>query len=692
MKNQSTVVNLDSTTFEKYSTNDTLKSYFSQRKQAYLGTHLSLTLSLIKNNPDYQEELEHLMSHGEKLLHQIITYDNEWDMERCPTPYQMNKLIDWEKTPNGDPEWMWMLNRQRYLIQLVQLYSLTKDEKYLFCFFDWLEQWISYHKKPLTHYARTSCRTIDTGIRLKNWCFCLMMIFQQDEAMDLFPSELLVKVLRSIQEQIVYLMSPKNLAVAPVSNWKILEMNGVIAALSLFPELRVPTDYLKKSIDYLNESAELQIRKDGLHWEQSFMYHHEVFLSLLEILELGHRLGFEKQLSFKKKVQQMLVVSLALTKPDGKQSPFGDSDEEKMASLLTKAALILRSSQAKFLGETRLSFETLFFYGGTAKEEYEQLPSLTPNFDKLVLPDSGLIFLRDSWTNSGIYTMFASGPQGGGHGHCNLLHLEIHAGNDYLLTDSGRFTYLEGSQTRKTFKSGIAHNVPTVDNQEFTRQEGSWTFQSVGHSLPTYVRLTDSVDYIEGSHLGYMNDSMNVFTQRKLFYIQKGIWLIIDYFHTNEPHSYQQHFHFPNTLLEQINENEFVYSGDEHQLFIQTLKTKNSCIKIEDAWYSPRYNESHQSKKMIHESSEPIMVSVLSLDQSIQLKERKLVDLYHTEIASKYACCYEITDNRDTHQIILTHLEDQTSSSRKVYQLDELKVVARAAYSKNSTNKIILKG
>ena len=43
----------------------------------------------------------------------------------------LSKNINGHQTPNGDMEWVYMLNRQGYLVDLAIAFYLTKENKYL---------------------------------------------------------------------------------------------------------------------------------------------------------------------------------------------------------------------------------------------------------------------------------------------------------------------------------------------------------------------------------------------------------------------------------------------------------------------------------------------------------------------------------------------------------------------------------
>ena len=95
---------------------------------------------------------------AELLLNNTFIFTDRWDMEPCNVPYTIS-LKDWITSPNGDPEWVFMLNRHDFLHKLWQAYVLTGKrsyaEKIRFFLLDWIE------KNPITQQGTDATRTID---------------------------------------------------------------------------------------------------------------------------------------------------------------------------------------------------------------------------------------------------------------------------------------------------------------------------------------------------------------------------------------------------------------------------------------------------------------------------------------------------------------------------------------------------
>ena len=69
---------------------------------------------------------------------------------------------------NGDMEWVYMLNRQGYLVDLAIAFYLTKENKYLDKWKEIILDFIATNEAEISH-PEASWRVLDAGIRLINW-------------------------------------------------------------------------------------------------------------------------------------------------------------------------------------------------------------------------------------------------------------------------------------------------------------------------------------------------------------------------------------------------------------------------------------------------------------------------------------------------------------------------------------------
>ena len=85
-------------------------------------------------------------------------------------------------------------------------------------------------------------------------------------------------------------------------------------------------------------------------------------------------------------------------------------------------------------------------------------------------PDGGYHVQRSGWDADARYGVFDCGPLGdGGHGHYDLLSVELFAGGRPLIVDPGRGTYSEAPPNlRRWFRGTAAHNTVCVDGLDQT--------------------------------------------------------------------------------------------------------------------------------------------------------------------------------------------------------------------------------
>lgn len=600
---------------------------------------------------------------AEALLENTIFFDQEWDMERDIRPITFtNGKIDWNLNPFGDPEWTYMLNRHRFFVLLMEVYAYTKDLRYPEKLFQLWEDWIQ-HETLIDDHLWTGWRTIESGIRLKNWVKTLNLLdLYRDEIT--IPSSLKQQIDQSMNQHTDYLCQPKLIDMSYISNWKVLEQNGVWLACYLYPEAIQDADKKRLlSEKVLSESAALQILNDGFHWEQSFMYHHEVWLSLAEVYQIANRNHHLLPEGLQGKLQEMVAASIMLTRPDRKQSPYGDSDLEDMRPILQWMALVTGNPIANWLAGEELFLSTVFDYGEDAKHEWLRLVKQPPYQLDQSFSDSGLIFLRNNWQQDASYTLFKNGPQGGGHGHSDQLHLEIFH-QESLLCDSGRYTYIEGSPIRQQFKSAAAHNTVLVDGEEFTRQSGSWGYQGTAPALPNYLRSTEKYAYLEGSHIGYFRYGKNVLLTRKILHLKPGIWLVVDEAVTNEAHDYQQLFHFPKADRLAFRKQHWVYQGESQDLHIYPLSGQEAEKIAGD--YSAHYNEKVSSDGLqltTKGQGRSVMVVLIALEETTITRE-PLFSSGHQRCESEVTAL-NLQNSQGSYQVVVNHFEDDTIMGRK---------------------------
>lgn len=538
-------------------------------------------------NSTYPKEVTKTLKTANDVLNQYFLFRDDWDMEKTNIPYQFKNEIDWKAMPNGDEEWCYMLNRHKYWIDLGKAYLLTGNEKYAKGFVKQVTHWIA--NNPLDDSLKNySWRRIEAGIRCENWIKSFEYVKKSKSITPAFLS----KFLESLYQQGVYINSAFS-GFSQTSNWGVLEYQGLFNLSLFLDDFKIAPQWQTDAIDKLTTCINLQILEDGTQWEQSPMYHNEVFHCYMNVNLLSQQKGIKLPEVLVKKTKEMAYANVKWQKPNYHQPLLGDSDDTDLRGLLTLAASIFNDPVLKSRAFNTLDYETLFITGMENNKIYENIPSKFPDFLSAYQQSSGDFYMRSSWEADATYTSFHLKKLGCGHGHDNLLHFTIFAnGRDYLI-DGGRFSYVD-NEWREFFKNNKSHNTLGVDDLTNSIYKDSWLNTFEARSQGVYTKITTDFDYAEAENTAYKRLADPVFIKRRMLYLKPDVWLVFDSFSANGNHAYAQYFNFPNKNIQIENEGLTTTYADSN-LRIQPIKA--SEIKLSDAWWSSEYNLKEETKR-----------------------------------------------------------------------------------------------
>lgn len=538
-------------------------------------------------NSTYPKEVTKTLKTANDVLNQYFLFRDDWDMEKTNIPYQFKNEIDWKAMPNDDEEWCYMLNRHKYWIDLGKAYLLTGNEKYAKGFVKQVTHWIA--NNPLDDSLKNySWRRIEAGIRCENWIKSFEYVKKSKSITPAFLS----KFLESLYQQGVYINSAFS-GFSQTSNWGVLEYQGLFNLSLFLDDFKIAPQWQTDAIDKLTTCINLQILEDGTQWEQSPMYHNEVFHCYMNVNLLSQQKGIKLPEVLVKKTKEMAYANVKWQKPNYHQPILGDSDDTDLRGLLTLAASIFDDPVLKSRAFNTLDYETLFIKGMENNKIYENIPSKFPDFLSAYQQSSGDFYMRSSWEADATYTSFHLKKLGCGHGHDNLLHFTIFAnGRDYLI-DGGRFSYVD-NEWREFFKNNKSHNTLGVDDLTNSIYKDSWLNTFEARSQGVYTKITADFDYAEAENTAYKRLADPVFIKRRMLYLKPDVWLVFDSFSANGNHAYAQYFNFPNKNIQIENEGLTTTYADSN-LRIQPIKA--SEIKLSDAWWSSEYNLKEETKR-----------------------------------------------------------------------------------------------
>ncbi|MDF7683562.1 heparinase II/III family protein [Lactobacillus sp. ESL0679] len=516
------------------------------------------------------------LANSKLLLNNKFSFHHVYDMEPSPTTYHMD---NWTVSPNGDPEWLYVLKRQEYLQDLLYSYIKTNNPTYLekikTFIFDWI---INNDENEEQRYI--TWRTIDTGIRLLNWTKPLSYLLQK----QLLNDDEITRINQSVNRQAMYLHD-NYIEKYDLSNWGVLITTGILTFAAEHPEV-IDSSLVNWAESKLSLELKLQVDATGLHWEQSPLYFIEVFRSSLCVV--ASYLAHDKQLPtiIASSLKAMLKTCYYQIKPDGYILQQGDTDAIKIADLITSAKYILFGIKEPKVKQDfllmSLADQAKILIGAQEKQN-------NCYFDSLV---SGNFYYKDLVNHN--YWHIYNGSLGSGHGHAASGHLDLTINNDNLLIDPGRYTYVN-SPERRNLKSGFSHNVVLVDNGFPTRPRDSWKYQTIVTNQRNEVEHYDLYDLVKISYYDKSNDC--IVTRYFIWLKEVAIMTIIDVAECKGKHLQSDNWIFAPevTCQPEFNNSYLITNGvNQYELF-HSLKNG----QLEKQMYSPRYNELESTTKLI---------------------------------------------------------------------------------------------
>lgn len=236
-------------------------------------------------------------------------------------------------------------------------------------------------------------------------------------------------------------------------------------------------DWRRTGLDLLDAEVAEQILDDGAHFELSPMYHAIILEDVLDLIQLGElfpaQLG-AKMGAWRALASRMLAWLDVMSHPDGEISFFNDAA----------------------FGISRTHFELAAYaamYGVTAPHDTRALRRLSA---------SGYARLQ-SGPFAVIFDVAQIGPSYlPGHGHADVLSLEVSLDGRRLLTNGGTSTYEVGA-ARAAERSTAAHATIEIDGQSSSEVWSSFRVGRRAHPLDIAMAEQGNVVSAGASHDGY---------------------------------------------------------------------------------------------------------------------------------------------------------------------------------------------
>lgn len=559
------------------------KLFFDQNRQTFFDDR-EAAAEYVRAN--CRKELDKVLRTADLAAENKFVFQLRWDMEQTHVPEVFDGPIDWLRQPGDDPEFVYAFNRMRFWSCLGQAYAVTGDEKYAKAFAEQLVHWVDTVRRDDPACA-PAWRSIEAGIRMENWCKAMRYF----EGSPYITEAVMDKFIWSLTDHAEYIMGVWD-TFNLMSNWGVLANHGLYVAGCHLPDSERVAQYRATALERLERNRRIQVYRDGVHWEQSPMYHNEVMRCYLDVVLLARRRGEALPQGMEQAVYAMARTDLAWQKPDGREPMMGDSDDIDQRDLVTLAAAIFRDGEMKAAGYPRLDLDGVWELGAGEGARYEAMPAQVPAQTDFALTDSGNYVFRSGWGPEDTWARFHCGLLGAGHGHADQLHFDLSAFGEDVLTDSGRHTYVFGP-SRREFKDVSGHNTVAVEGVPLYDCKDSWECGHLSRAVNRNFYSDSRYGYAEGGHLGWY--AQGVFVNRRLIFLKPDVVVAVDEFYAGGSHTYRQFFHWGETGTLAAQENGFIWKGQSCTAQMRQVSAATAEASLKRGRVARHYNQAEEN-------------------------------------------------------------------------------------------------
>jgi len=402
--------------------------------------------------------------------------------------------------------------------------------------------------------------------RIQNWIYA-WNIFADSPNFAGLSDGLDEKIVASLAQQTNYLRNH----LTAERNHRTLELYALLMVALALPEAAIDADLLDFAMEAFYQNLLADVRPDGVHREHSTHYHMMVLRSYLGARENVRRFGLSFPPDYDERLERACEFAMHCHRPDGGIPTLSDSDAGSYSDLLQVAASQL----------SRLDF----LYAATAGAK-----GVPPKKRYVSFPDAGYYIERSGWGegetpfNQEGFLIFDCGALGdGGHGHYDMLNVEIGSGGKSLIIDPGRYTYSEHPPNlRHWFKGTAAHNTVCVDGLDQVGYRRGKPKKPLPQARLIERWSAPGFDFLCGTA---QSPCYEVIHTRRIFYIADEYWIICDSLAGKRPHQFDLRFHLSPDAWERVH----IAGRTVRAPRLALVFSDGSRLQTEPGWFASLY-------------------------------------------------------------------------------------------------------
>jgi len=385
-----------------------------------------------------------------------------------------------------------------------------------------------------------------------SWCWTLLLIRDWPGLTDRCARDVLAAVWQHaifVRRYLSYYFSPNTHLTG--------EALGLLHAGLVFPEFREAPDWRRLGLRVLREESLRQVHDDGVHFEQSTCYQRYTADTFLALLILSGRAGTAPPREVAERTARAVDMLVAVQRPDGTTPAIGDADGGRLLPVTERAPDDSRGTcalAAAIFGRPDFAWaaggsapELFWLLGSEGLRRFEALRPAPPSAASRLFP-SACAVMRSGWTPEAHQLIADAGPLGcpasSGHGHADLLSVQLSIFGDPCLVDAGTGCYTPDPEWRDYFRGTAAHSTVRIDGRDHAEPAGPFRWHQRPSARVRSWRSDAAADVLDAEHDAYARLADPVRCRRRVVFVKPEYWVVVDDLEAAESHRIELTFQF----------------------------------------------------------------------------------------------------------------------------------------------------
>jgi hypothetical protein len=377
---------------------------------------------------------------------------------------QLPRRLTWAEDPFESGNWRFYLHSLRAVEQLLGAFIETRQEPFIRRAIELVDSWIE-HNTTATPPSDKSWHDHATANRLTQ-----MVLLWQHRVVRGENDDYVVRLLSAIHlhAEILNLES----FYTRHHNHGLCQAVSLLQAATAFPEFTRARAWRETALARLDDEARFGFTNEGVHRENSPLYHRYALVLLDRALSLLEPRAHHELQGLPTLIDRAYRYLAHAVLPNREFPLFGDTDTHHEATWMPDGSA----------GGREMAVPDLLQSGGLTRYSFTQgREGLRPADSEAVglFQESGYVFLRDGWHRletfgDTVHFAFKAAAPSAAHRHADILSFCLYGYGERWIVDPGTLWRREGADSYwRHLRGASAHNIVLFDGGESQRSRES---------------------------------------------------------------------------------------------------------------------------------------------------------------------------------------------------------------------------